>query len=192
MNNKHPLNNNAASADLNKTSQAYLALGSNIGDREQLLRQALHLLDSHPGIQVKRISGIYETAPVGYTDQPAFLNMAASVCTTLEPLELLRTMLDIENQLGRTRDIRFGPRTIDLDLLLMDDVQMSEDELTLPHPRMMERAFVLVPLSDVLSSHHPLKEQADQTASRALEDGGEGITLWNTINWHSASALSES
>jgi len=206
MDNKHPLNNNAASAEPAHTDsgilenksgdaghqQAYLALGSNIGDREQLLCQALRLLDSDPGIQVMRISGIYETAPVGYTDQPAFLNMAAAVRTTLEPLILLRTMLSIENQLGRTREIRFGPRTIDLDLLLMEDIRMTGEELILPHPRMLERAFVMVPLNDVLDSRHPLKKQADRLASRALEDGGEGITLWNTINWHNASAHSES
>ncbi|GGD99805.1 2-amino-4-hydroxy-6-hydroxymethyldihydropteridine diphosphokinase [Paenibacillus nasutitermitis] len=206
MDNKHPLNNNTASADPTLTDlnivedgvleagrrQSYLALGSNIGAREQLLRRALRLLDNDPGIQVMRISGIYETAPVGYTDQPAFLNMVAAVRTTLEPIALLRTMLNIENKLGRTREIRFGPRTIDLDLLLMEDIRMEDEELTLPHPRMLERAFVMVPLNDVLDSRHPLKKQADQLASRALEDGGEGITLWNTINWHNASELSES
>ncbi|MBW7477433.1 2-amino-4-hydroxy-6-hydroxymethyldihydropteridine diphosphokinase [Paenibacillus oenotherae] len=171
---------------------AYIALGSNVGERERMLKEALIHLEQHPDIEVIRVSGIYETDPVGYTDQPAFLNMAAAIRTTLEPLELLRAMLGIENQLGRTRDIRWGPRTIDLDLLLMDGTVMDAEELTLPHPRMMERAFVLVPLRDVLLPAHTLKEQVEEAASRVLQDGGEGISLWNTINWRSVSAHSES
>ncbi|BBH23313.1 2-amino-4-hydroxy-6-hydroxymethyldihydropteridine pyrophosphokinase [Paenibacillus baekrokdamisoli] len=171
-------------------TDAYIALGSNVGDRERLLHEALLLIDRHPAIQVTRISGIYETDPVGYTDQPAFLNMTAALSTTLAPIELLHVLLEFEQQLGRTRDIRWGPRTIDLDLLLMADVQMDEEVLTLPHPRMMERAFVLVPLHEVLSSGHPLQEQVNQIAVRALKDGEEGIALWNTINWPGASAHS--
>ncbi|MBB3114148.1 2-amino-4-hydroxy-6-hydroxymethyldihydropteridine diphosphokinase [Paenibacillus phyllosphaerae] len=169
---------------------AYIALGSNLGERDGYLTQALHLLDQRIGIAVLRVSGIYETDPVGYTDQPAFLNMAAAVRTTLTPIELLRTLLEVELALGRTREVHWGPRTIDLDLLLFDDVVMEEDELTLPHPRMLERAFVLVPLRDVLQSGHPLHALTSQAADRALQDGGEGIALWNTINWHSASAPS--
>jgi len=170
-----------------KETRAYIALGSNIGDREQMLKDALELLDAHPAIAVERISGVYETAPVGYTDQPVFLNMAAALRTTLQPLPLLRSMLDIEKRLGRTRDIRWGPRTIDLDLLLMDGSEMALEELILPHPRMMERAFVLVPLRDVLPNGHPLYAGVSEEASKAVLDGGEGITLWKTINWRSAS-----
>lgn len=196
MNNNGPQDVNGLNADQLSTSQrareAYIALGSNVGEREQLLEDALRCLEQHPNIEVARVSGIYETAPVGYTDQPAFLNMAAALMTTLEPIELLRAMLSIENQLGRTRDIRWGPRTMDLDLLLMDGIVMNEDELILPHPRMMERSFVLVPLRDVLLSEHPLQKQVEQAASRGLEDGGEDISLWNTINWRSVSAHSES
>jgi 2-amino-4-hydroxy-6-hydroxymethyldihydropteridine diphosphokinase len=210
MDNNSPLNNKSASprtagSALNQQaaaaqskqcaesggSEAYIALGSNVGDREQLLTEALHMLQAHPAIEVLRVSGIYETEPVGYTEQPAFLNMTAAVCTSLEPLALLRAMLTVEKELGRTRDIRWGPRTIDLDLLLMEDVAMEAGELSLPHPRMMERAFVLVPLRDILESGHPLKERVDQAAALALEDGGEGITLWNMIKWHNESAHSE-
>lgn len=171
-------------------SEAYIALGSNVGDREELLRDALDLLDSHPGIAVVRASAVYETAPVGYTDQPAFLNMAAAVRTSLAPLELLRAMLAMEQQLGRTRDIRWGPRTIDLDLLLYGDIAMDIEELTLPHPRMMERAFVLVPLGDVLREDHGLYQTTTAISQRALLDRGEGIALWNTNNWQGASAHS--
>lgn len=171
---------------------AYIALGSNVGDRAGLLRAALRLLDEHPAIEVRRVSAVYETAPVGFTDQPAFLNMAAALGTSLDPLQLLRAMLDMESKLGRTRDIRWGPRTIDLDLLLYEEVVLEEEELTLPHPRMMERAFVLVPLADVLDKGHALHGQATDIAQRALRDRGEGIAQWNTINWQGASAHSES
>ncbi|NBC73497.1 2-amino-4-hydroxy-6-hydroxymethyldihydropteridine diphosphokinase [Paenibacillus sacheonensis] len=171
---------------------AYIALGSNVGDRAGLLQDALSLLDRHPDIQVLRVSSVYETEPVGYTDQPAFLNMAAALGTSLAPLQLLHAMLEMEGRLGRTRDIRWGPRTIDLDLLLYEAVELSGEELTLPHPRMMERAFVLVPLADVLEAMHPLYKQATDIAQRALQDRGEGIALWNTINWQGASAHSES
>ncbi len=131
-------------------SEAYIALGANLGDREQTLYDAIKLLHSHLQIRVQRCSGIYDTAPVGYTDQPAFYNMVIRVSTILQPLELLQIMLDIENQLGRVRDIRWGPRTVDLDLLWMDSIQMDTDRLQLPHPRMNERAFVLVPLQEIV------------------------------------------
>nr|WP_308639921.1 2-amino-4-hydroxy-6-hydroxymethyldihydropteridine diphosphokinase [Paenibacillus silvisoli] len=175
-----------------QAASAYIALGANLGDREQQLMAALRLLDDHPAITVVRASSLYETAPVGYTDQPAFLNMAAALRTSLEPLELLRTMLAMEQQLGRKRDIRWGPRTIDLDMLLYDGVTLSEEELTLPHPRMMERAFVLVPLADVLPDGHALHAQVNERARQALQDRGEGIALWNMINWPGVSAHSES
>ncbi|SDX84141.1 2-amino-4-hydroxy-6-hydroxymethyldihydropteridinediphosphokinase [Paenibacillus sp. CF384] len=173
-------------------ANAYIALGANVGDRQQRLRDALHLLDSHPAITVVRASAIYETDPVGYTDQPAFLNMAAALRTSLEPHELLYAMLAMEQQLGRKRDIRWGPRTIDLDLLLYEGVTLAEEELILPHPRMMERSFVLVPLSDVMAEEHSLQKQVKEIAKQALQDRGEGIALWNTINWPGASAHSES
>ncbi|MFX3631650.1 MAG: 2-amino-4-hydroxy-6-hydroxymethyldihydropteridine diphosphokinase [Candidatus Pristimantibacillus sp.] len=174
----------------NRHSTAYIALGSNLGERELLLRQAVEQLHAHPDIEVKRISGIYETDPVGYTDQPAFLNMVMAVETSLAPLELLHVLQDAEQLLGRVRDIRWGPRTIDLDLLLYHDVQMDEEELTLPHPRMMERAFVLVPLNDVIEPSHPLRDAITRTATAALQDGKEGITLWKIINWLNVSGHS--
>ncbi|WP_276357770.1 2-amino-4-hydroxy-6-hydroxymethyldihydropteridine diphosphokinase [Cohnella caldifontis] len=129
--------------------EAYVALGTNLGDREVSLREALRRMDEVPGLQVRRISDVYETAPVGYTDQPAFLNMAAAVATELDPVELLHRLLEIEKDMGRVRKIRWGPRTIDLDMLMYEDVSMESEELKLPHPRMGERAFVLVPLKDV-------------------------------------------
>lgn len=176
----------------NTNTQAYIALGSNLGDREELLKQAVEHLEQQSGVQIVKVSGIYETDPVGYTDQPAFLNMAVSVKTSLSPFELLHVLFDVEQHLGRVRDIRWGPRTIDLDLLLYGDVTMDEEELTLPHPRMMERAFVLVPLRDVIDSSHPLQDLVSTSAAAALQDGKEGITLWKITNWLSESGRSGS
>lgn len=169
--------------------EAYVALGSNIGDREYTLQRAIIQLAATPNITVERVSDMYETDPVGYTDQPAFLNMAAAIRTSLSPDELLDAMLRIEQELGRVRDIRFGPRAIDLDLLLYEDEARDTERLMLPHPRMMERAFVLVPLRDVLAGTHPLHAAVEQSANLACQNGKEGITRWKTINWHSASAL---
>ncbi|WP_337103184.1 2-amino-4-hydroxy-6-hydroxymethyldihydropteridine diphosphokinase [Paenibacillus sp. YIM B09110] len=175
-----------------QTFEAYVALGSNMGERELLLTEAIVLIDREPTIEVRRVSGIYETDPVGYTDQPAFLNMAIAIRTSLSPIELLRKLLEYELQLGRVRQIRWGPRTIDLDLLLYDNVRMNQEELTLPHPRMMERSFVLVPLNDVIELSHSLRDEVSLAAGSALQDGKEGITLWKTINWRSASEPFES
>ncbi|AJY77647.1 2-amino-4-hydroxy-6-hydroxymethyldihydropteridine pyrophosphokinase [Paenibacillus beijingensis] len=165
-----------------------MALGSNLGDRSGMLAEALRRLDASEGVEVTGVSAVYETDPVGYTEQPAFLNMAAALRTTLPPLDLLRLLLAVEQQLGRVRDVRWGPRVIDLDLLLYGAVKMDEEELTLPHPRMMERAFVLVPLADVLAAGHPLQAEVAELALAALREGKEGIVSWNTINWRSGSA----
>ncbi|MFC6335187.1 2-amino-4-hydroxy-6-hydroxymethyldihydropteridine diphosphokinase [Paenibacillus septentrionalis] len=162
---------------------AYIALGSNLGDREQWLLQAIKALEARANISVEAVSALYETDPVGYTDQDAFLNMAIKVSTTLSPLELLREQLDIENELGRVRQVRWGPRTIDLDLLLYDNVSLETEQLILPHPRMLERAFVLVPLHDVLELDHALYHEVELVAKKALQLRKEGITLWKTINW---------
>lgn len=162
---------------------AYIALGSNMGDREQLLLNALHALHTHEQITVTAVSAIYETDPVGYTDQAAFLNMAIQVKTKLDPQQLLLEQLAIEQQLGRVRDVRWGPRTIDLDLLMYGQLAMETELLVLPHPRMMERAFVLVPLHDVLAVEHELYPAIQQFAAEALQLRKEGITLWKTISW---------
>jgi 2-amino-4-hydroxy-6-hydroxymethyldihydropteridine diphosphokinase len=128
---------------------ACFALGSNLGDRRDNLDRALRLLRQRPDVAVERVSSYHETEPVGGpAGQGRYLNAAAVVRTDLPPLDLLRLLLDVEQQLGRVRGERFGPRTIDLDLLLYDDV-VAGRRTTLPHPRMHERAFVLVPLAEV-------------------------------------------
>ncbi|OHO30000.1 2-amino-4-hydroxy-6-hydroxymethyldihydropteridine diphosphokinase [Staphylococcus sp. HMSC034C12] len=131
--------------------QAYLGLGSNIGDRKQQLLKAIDLIENIKGIKVTKQSSIYETAPIGYTDQPNFLNLCLEIETELSPQQLLKHCLDIEQQLHRVREIRWGPRTLDIDILLYSDNIIETDNLSIPHPRMQERAFVLIPLNDIAS-----------------------------------------
>jgi 2-amino-4-hydroxy-6-hydroxymethyldihydropteridine diphosphokinase len=129
---------------------AYIGVGANLGDREATMRAALAALDATPGIRVVAVSSFRETEPVGYVDQPRFLNAAAAVETELDARGLLDALLAVERGLGRTREgPRFGPRTIDLDLLLFGDVEVDEPGLTVPHPRLHERAFVLEPLTEL-------------------------------------------
>jgi len=130
--------------------RAYIGLGANLGDREAALRAAVAALGASDGIEVVAVSAFRETDPVGYLDQPRFLNGAAAVETALAPRELLDALLAVERSLGRTREgPRFGPRTIDLDLLLYGDDSLDEPGLTVPHPRLHERAFALEPLAEL-------------------------------------------
>jgi 2-amino-4-hydroxy-6-hydroxymethyldihydropteridine diphosphokinase len=130
--------------------RAYVGLGANLGDRAATLTRALQLLAERPGIEVVGISSFRETDPVGLLDQPRFLNAAAAIETSLRPDDLLAALLDVERELGRTREgPRYGPRTVDLDLLVMDGVTSDEPGLTLPHPRLHERAFALEPLVEI-------------------------------------------
>ncbi len=129
---------------------AYVGLGANLGEREETLRRALELLAETAGAEVVAVSAFRETDPVGYLDQPRFLNGAAALETSLAPRELLEALLAVERELGRTREgARFGPRTVDLDLLLYGDAQLDEPGLTLPHPRLHERRFALEPLAEL-------------------------------------------
>ncbi len=128
---------------------AYLSLGANIGDPEAQLVSAVRRLASGPGTRLVAVSGLYRTAPQGLTDQPDFLNCAACVETELDPYGLLALTQSIESALGRVRTVRWGPRTIDIDILLHGDARLDDPRLTLPHPRMHERAFVLAPLLEV-------------------------------------------
>lgn len=159
----------------------YIALGSNIGDREYWLMEAVRQLNQLHGVRVTALSHIYETAPVGYTDQGPFLNMVAALTSERTVHELFQEMMAIESRLGRKRDIHWGPRTIDLDLLMIDNLtqQIHEPELIVPHPRMLERAFVLIPLLDVLEPHHP-----DYVKLSAITEGlpdKEGVERWKQV-----------
>ena len=128
---------------------AYLGLGSNLGDREALLRAAIAALDATPGVRVTAISSLYETPPWGPVPQGPYLNACVALHTTLSPRELLSLCLAIERDHGRERAIRWGPRTLDMDVLLYGDESIDEEGLIVPHPRMAERAFVLVPLAEI-------------------------------------------
>ncbi len=138
-------------------ARAYIGLGSNLGECAIHLDAALALLRAHPRLHSLRVSRLRWTRPVGVTDQPDFLNGVAEVETTLGPHQLLELLLSIEAQLGRVRAQRWGPRLIDLDLLLMDDQVAADAELQLPHPRLHERRFVLEPLAELAPDlRHPL------------------------------------
>jgi len=126
-----------------------LGLGTNMGKREQNLQQALKLMTSDGDVEICQMSSIYETVPFGVTDQPDFLNMTVSVQTHLTPQELLHKCLAVEKAMGRIRTRHWGPRIIDIDLLVFEEVQLVSEELTLPHPGILQRAFVLIPLRDI-------------------------------------------
>lgn len=136
----------------NRVQTAYLGLGANLGDRHATLSTALARLAAAPEVRIARVSPVYETAAVGLTDQPDFLNLVVELETTLAPRALLDLCLQIEQSLGRVRHERWGPRTLDLDVLLYADVTLADDRLTVPHPRIHERAFVLVPLADLAAN----------------------------------------
>ena len=127
---------------------AYVALGSNLGDKEANLRRALELLIER-GVEIVKTSTFISTEPYGVTDQPTFLNGVCEVRTSLEPLALLHILLAIEQEMGRVRLRHWGERNIDLDLLLYEDVVMNTPELILPHPDMQNRDFVLLPLAEI-------------------------------------------
>ena len=173
-------------------SEAYIALGANLGQREQTLAEALNRLHRHSDIEVVRCSGVYETDPVGYLDQPQFLNMAALLRTRLTPEELLQEMLRIEASLGRVRDIPNGPRTVDLDLLWVEGEIRHTADLTLPHPRMLERAFVLVPLHDILPIEGASEYGDTVREAIAHVQEKEGVRLWTSSVWDGASGPSAS
>ncbi|AVO03065.1 2-amino-4-hydroxy-6-hydroxymethyldihydropteridine diphosphokinase [Staphylococcus simulans] len=130
-------------------TDVFLGLGSNVGDRENQLKEAIRLLDEQSGIKVVKVSSFYETEPVGYVDQPDFLNLCVEIQTELSPKAVLERGLAIEQQLHRVRKERWGPRTLDIDILLYGDQVIEEQDLTIPHPRMTERAFVLIPLQEI-------------------------------------------
>lgn len=137
-------------------SIAYIGIGSNLGNRKENCLKAIELLENK-GIIIKKRSSLYETEPWGVKDQPKFINMAIEIDTELNPDELLRTLKDIEKEIGREESFRWGPRIIDLDILLFNDIILDKDYLRIPHPFMHERDFVLKPLSEIApDKKHPL------------------------------------
>jgi len=165
-------------------ARAYIGMGSNLGDRIGTFQQAVKRLRSLGRIMA--VSSLYETEPVGYLEQPSFLNAAVALKTTLAPIDLLRALLSIERDLGRTRTFPNAPRTLDLDLLLVDGVVLTTDELTLPHPGVRERAFVLLPLAEIAPRvMHPILARSISNLLLALPDQ-TGVEVYSSPGWESA------
>ncbi|HSI95760.1 MAG: 2-amino-4-hydroxy-6-hydroxymethyldihydropteridine diphosphokinase [Methylophilaceae bacterium] len=152
--------------------RAFVALGSNLEDPQHQVLRALAELDSLPETRVVAKSALYRTAPVGYDNQPDFINAAAEVSTTLEPVALLRALLALETAHGRERPFPNAPRVLDLDLLLYDDLELHDPELTLPHPRLHERGFVLFPLADIAADVNVPCQGRVRDLLRSLPDQG--------------------
>ncbi|HEV2105211.1 MAG TPA: 2-amino-4-hydroxy-6-hydroxymethyldihydropteridine diphosphokinase [Candidatus Eisenbacteria bacterium] len=163
--------------------KAYIGLGANLGDREGTLRAALEALARLPDSTLVRASSMYDTEPVGVEDQPNFLNAVAQLDTLLTARQLLWNLLLIEKRLGRVRTQRWGPRVLDLDLLLYGDLVVEEDDLRVPHPELTRRSFVLVPLVelDPLLVHPATGETLVQHLTRlgARPPVKHGTRLWN-------------
>ncbi|MDR4888534.1 2-amino-4-hydroxy-6-hydroxymethyldihydropteridine diphosphokinase [Fredinandcohnia sp. QZ13] len=156
---------------------AYIALGTNIGEREEYLRFALKGIQER-GVLIIDFSSIFETDPVGYEDQDLFLNMVIKVSTDLSPFELLQVLQEIELESGRERKIRWGPRTLDLDILLYNHENVETERLIIPHPRMTERAFVLVPLVEIDQNLQiPAVTKPISLLLDELQDR-EGVRIW--------------
>ena len=149
----------------------YIGFGSNIGNRLKHIQNAIHALSKTEGIVLQKTSSVYKTDPVGYEAQAQFLNGAASIQTSLSPLSLLHTLKDIETVIGRQHRIHWGPREIDLDLLIYGDLCLQTEKLVVPHPEMHLRRFVLVPLAEIAPDLvHPVFQETIQTLLERLED----------------------
>ena len=155
----------------NAMYSVYIGFGSNIGDRLGHIRNAIHTLSKTEGITLQKMSSVYKTDPVGYEAQSEFLNGVAAIQTSLPPLSLLHTLKNIETVIGRQHRIRWGPREIDLDILIYGDLCLQTEKLIIPHPEMHRRRFVLAPLAEIASDLvHPVFQETVQTLLEHLED----------------------
>ncbi|MGE7782018.1 2-amino-4-hydroxy-6-hydroxymethyldihydropteridine diphosphokinase [Peribacillus sp. NPDC097264] len=171
---------------------SYLSIGSNMGESFDTFQRAFQLLSEDPHIKLVSCSSLYETDPVGYTDQDCFLNAVIKVETDLTPEDLLRACMQVERKLGRKRNVRWGPRTLDLDILLYNHENVETEILSIPHPRMHERAFVIIPLMELESDI--ILPKMNTSLSDLLEKipDKEGVRLWKLKNGEGVFALFES
>ncbi|WP_132310283.1 2-amino-4-hydroxy-6-hydroxymethyldihydropteridine diphosphokinase [Martelella mediterranea] len=153
------------------TIDVTLGLGGNLGDPRQTMAQALHMLNERPDCRVDGVSRLYRTPPWGLTEQPAFLNSCARLKTSLKPDDLMQLCLDIEHRLKRVRKVRWGPRLVDIDILTYGLQEIESDHITVPHPRMTERGFVLVPLAEIAPDLPVLGRTVADWASKCERDG---------------------
>jgi 2-amino-4-hydroxy-6-hydroxymethyldihydropteridine diphosphokinase len=160
---------------------AVLGLGGNIGDTRHLMAAAIEHLAKNPAIELKAVSALYHTLPWGRTDQPSFLNAAVKIETRLSPQALLKTVLGVEQELGRERAERWGPRTIDIDILIYGTASVDEPGLHIPHPRLKERAFALAPLVDVLPDALVSGRRASEWLTESDRAGMERVA---EAGWH--------
>lgn len=151
-------------------STIYIGLGSNLGNKKENIRQALSLLNEVKGITIVKVSSFYETEPVGYEDQDWFINAVAQTETSFSPQEILKIFKEIEQKIGREESTRWGPRKIDLDILFYDQLVYKSNDLIIPHPKLHERAFVLVPLAEINKELiHPVYNKSVSTLLSELK-----------------------
>jgi 2-amino-4-hydroxy-6-hydroxymethyldihydropteridine diphosphokinase len=167
-----------------KTYEAYLGLGANLGDRGAALNGAAAAIAKIPGVRLLDVSPVYETEPIGAVEQPPFLNAVVAVETTLAPADLLPLLREIETALGRRERERWGPREIDIDILLYDGLVYSDEAVTVPHPEMERRRFVLVPLREIAPDLvHPVNGMRVEEMAAAVRDNGRVKLSSTRIRW---------
>ena len=156
-------------------NNVYLSLGSNIGDRKGYIEKAVELIESTKGVKVLKRSGLYETTPVGYLEQDLFLNAVIKIETDFSAREILKIINKIENELNRKREIRWGPRTIDIDILIFSDKKIAETDLILPHKELLHRLFVLIPLTEIYDGEYFGKEVISQKIEKLVKAGEQKL-----------------
>ena len=156
-------------------NKVYLSLGSNIGNRQEYIESAIELVGKTEGIKILKKSGLYETSPVGYVEQDLFLNAVIKIETDFSAREILKIINKIENELDRKREIRWGPRTIDIDILIFSDKKINETDLIIPHKEMFNRLFVLVPLIEIYDGEYFEKEKIIERIEELVEVGNQKI-----------------
>lgn len=156
-------------------NKVYLSLGSNIGNRQEYIESAIELVGKTEGIKILKKSGLYETSPVGYVEQDLFLNAVIKIKTDFSEREILKIINKIENELDRKREIRWGPRTIDIDILIFSDKKINETDLIIPHKEMLNRLFVLVPLIEIYDGEYFEKEKIIERIEKLVAVGNQKI-----------------